>query len=100
MVSAALLRKSFSAIASGLGVRRFRIAGLLYLVGAILSLFNIGFLIVFIAKIALAIAFISVPRKKVYPDKIPPRKIMSILFKSSKAGMLTHSLSFVRWMIM
>jgi uncharacterized membrane protein len=62
--SAIFLRKSLKAVASGLGVRMFRAAALLYLIGAILILFNLGFLIVFIAKIALALAFISVPRKK------------------------------------
>ena len=66
--SAIFLRKSLKAVASGLGVRRFRTAALLYLIGAILSLFTIlGFLIIFIAKITLAIAFLLVPRKKGVP---------------------------------
>jgi len=68
LISAAFLRKSLRAIASGLGVRRFGTAALLYLIGAVLILFTIlGFLIIFIAEIALAIAFLSVPLKKGVP---------------------------------
>jgi len=64
MASAIFLRKSLNAIASGVGVRKFKVAALLYLIGAILILFTtFGFLIAFIAKIALAVAFLSVPRK-------------------------------------
>jgi uncharacterized membrane protein len=62
--SAVFLRKSLNAVASGLGLRKFKTAALLYFIGAILILFTtLSFFVAFIAKIALAIAFTLMPRQ-------------------------------------
>jgi uncharacterized membrane protein len=75
MASAVFLRKSLKEIDSGLGIRRLSIAALLYLIGAILLFTGMGFLIVLIAQIVLAIAFISIPGQKGGPPSPPPQPV-------------------------
>jgi len=63
MASAIHLRKSVGLIALSLGVKAFRVAALLYLISAILIIAFIGFFILPIAQISLAIAFMLMPRQ-------------------------------------
>jgi uncharacterized membrane protein len=63
IISGIFLRRSYSSIADKLGVGRFRTAGLLYLVGAATSIVLIGFFLIFVAEILVALAFYSIPEK-------------------------------------
>jgi uncharacterized membrane protein len=63
VVSALFLRRAYDTISSGLGVKTFRTAATLYLVGAVLSVILIGFIILFVAEIVQAIAYFSIPEE-------------------------------------
>jgi len=58
--SAVFIRRSYNSIASKLNVRMFETAGLLYLIGAATTIIVIGFPILLIAQILLAVAFFSI----------------------------------------
>jgi uncharacterized membrane protein len=60
VASAVFLRRSFSTIASKLNIHMFETAGLLYLIGAATTIIGIGFLILFVAEILLAVSFFSI----------------------------------------
>ncbi len=72
IISAVFVRRSYSAIASKLGVGMFRTAGLVYLIGAATSIVIIGFFIIFIAQVLLIVAFFSIPEKTAEPMVPPP----------------------------
>jgi len=61
IVSAVFLRRAYGTIAARLGVGTFRTAATLYLVGAALTIVLIGFILLFIAEIMLAVAYFSMP---------------------------------------
>ena len=67
MISGVFLRKSFNAIASGLSVKMFRTAALLYFLGAILTVVIVGFLLIFVASILQVVAFFSIPENSPQP---------------------------------
>jgi uncharacterized membrane protein len=74
IVSAVFVRRSYSSIASSLGVGMFRTAGLVWLIGAITSIIIIGFFIIFVAQILLIVAFFSMPSRtaELAPPPTPP----------------------------
>lgn len=59
IISAIFFRRSLNSIASKLNVRMFGTAGIIYLIGAIIP--AIGFIIMIVAAILLAVAFFSIP---------------------------------------
>ncbi len=62
IISAIFLRKSYEKIATHLNVNMFRTAALLYLIGAALVIvFGLGFILLFVAQILLIVAFFSIP---------------------------------------
>jgi len=62
IVSAIFLRRSYGKIATFVGVGMFNTAGLLYLIGAALTiLFGVGLIIVLVAAILQIVAFFSLP---------------------------------------
>lgn len=61
IVSAVFLRRSFETIGTKLNVSTFRTAGLLYLIGAATTIVVVGFLLILVAQIMLALAFFSIP---------------------------------------
>ena len=63
IVSAVFVRRSYSSIASRLGVGMFRTAGLVYLIGAATTIIFVGFVIIFVAQILLIVAFFNIPEK-------------------------------------
>ncbi len=65
LASAIFIRRSYGAIASKLGVDMFRTAGLLFLVGAATTIVLVGFLLLFVAQVLLAVAFFSIDETKV-----------------------------------
>jgi len=66
--SAVYLRRSYRTIATKLNVHMFETAGLLYLIGAATTIIVVGFPILLIAQILLAVAFFSIPDQ----SKVPP----------------------------
>lgn len=61
LVSAYFVRKSYSKMSTKLGVGMFSTAGLLYLIGAALTIIFVGFIIIFVALILNIVAFFSIP---------------------------------------
>ncbi len=68
-ISAVFLRRSYSSIASKLNVGMFGTAGTLYLVGAATTIIAIGFLLIFVAQILLAVAFFSIEERAPAPTQ-------------------------------
>lgn len=60
VVASIFLRRSFSLLGEKTGVHAFKTAGFLIFIGAILTIIAVGFLIMWIALIFLAIAFFSI----------------------------------------
>ena len=60
IVSAIFYRKSFNLLAAKSGVNMFGIAGLLLLIGAVLTVILVGFVLMWIAFILLAVGFFSI----------------------------------------
>jgi len=60
IVSAIFVRRAFDKMAAKLNVGTFRTAGMLYFVGALLTIVLVGFLIIFIAFIVQVVAFFSI----------------------------------------
>jgi uncharacterized membrane protein len=60
IIAALFLRRSFSSVGAKTGIHAFYTAGILTLVGAILSIIVIGFLLMWIALIFLAIGFFRI----------------------------------------
>ena|SRR5438552_6000172 len=67
IISAIFLRRAYDKMAGRLGVKMFATAGLLYLIGAVLSVVFVGFFVLFVANILQAIAYFSIP------DEPPPQ---------------------------
>jgi uncharacterized membrane protein len=65
IASAVFLRKSYNTIATKINVHMFETAGLLYLIGAATAIIAVGFLLILVAQILLAVAFFSIN------DRIP-----------------------------
>ena len=63
VTSSVFVRRSFKSIGSRLHVGTFDTAGLLYLIGAATAIIFVGFIIIFIAEILLAVSFFSIPEQ-------------------------------------
>ena len=60
IISSLFVRRAFDGMATKLGVGTFRTAGLLYFVGALLTIVLVGFLLLFVAFIFQVVAFFSI----------------------------------------
>jgi len=60
IISAVFVRRAFDKMATKLNVGTFRTAGMLYFIGALLTIILVGFLILFIAFILQVVAFFSI----------------------------------------
>jgi uncharacterized membrane protein len=60
LVSSIFIRRSYSELGKRLNVGLFGTAGLLYLIGAALTIILVGFILIFIAEILLLVAFFSI----------------------------------------
>ena len=60
IVSSIFLRRAYGTMATKLNVDTFKTAGLLYFIGAILTIVLVGFLILFVAAILQIVAFFSI----------------------------------------
>ena len=61
IVSAIFIRRSYDTMAVKLNVGTFKTAGILYFVGAILTIILVGLIILFIAAIVQIVAFFAIP---------------------------------------
>ena len=71
ILTALLYRKSLGILASKSGVGLFGTAGLLLLIGAVLTIIVIGFLLIWISFLLIAIAFFSMKPTAVEPQPSP-----------------------------
>jgi uncharacterized membrane protein len=72
LVSAIFLRRTYDTIGTRLNVNMFHTTGLLYLIGAALTIVIVGLLIVLIAEILQIVAFFSIPDQ--LPSAMPPQQ--------------------------
>jgi uncharacterized membrane protein len=63
VASAVFLRRTYSSMASKLNVKMFDTAGLLYLIGAATAIIGVGFIVILVAEILLAVSFFSIPEQ-------------------------------------
>lgn len=67
IITALFYRKSFNLLAAKSGVNMFSTAGLLLLIGAVLTIILVGFIIIWIAFILLAVGFFSIKTTTTQP---------------------------------
>lgn len=67
VITALFYRKSFNLLAAKSGVNMFSTAGLLLLIGAVLTIILVGFIIIWIAFILLAVGFFSIKTTTTQP---------------------------------
>jgi len=72
VIAAIFYRKSLNMLSSKSGVGMFSTAGLLLLIGAILTIIVIGIIIIWIAIILLAVAFFSIKTQPAQPPESTP----------------------------
>lgn len=72
VIAAIFYRKSLSLTAGKTGVGMFGTAGMLILIGAVLTIILVGFILIWIAMILLAVAFFSIRAETAQPPPAPP----------------------------
>jgi uncharacterized membrane protein len=73
IISAIFFRKSLTSLSTKSGEKIFETAGLLWLIGAILTIVLIGFILIGIAWILIAIGFFSIKTTATQPPTAPPQ---------------------------
>ncbi|MDA4125513.1 MAG: DUF996 domain-containing protein [Thaumarchaeota archaeon] len=63
LVAAIFVRKSYGSMATKLGVGMFSTSGLIFLIGAALTIVLVGFILIFVSEILNIIAFFSIPEQ-------------------------------------
>ena len=71
-VAAIFYRKSLTTLAEKTGVGRFGTAGLLLLVGAVLTIIAVGFLLIWVTLILLTVAFFQIRAEPPQPPPMTP----------------------------
>jgi len=72
ILSAFFIRRSYRSMGSRLGVGMFGTAGLLYLIGAALTIVIVGFVVILVAEILNIVAFFSIPDQPVQQPQASP----------------------------
>jgi uncharacterized membrane protein len=72
VISAIFYRKSLSLLAKKSGVNMFSTAGLLLLIGAVLTIIIVGFILILVAVILIAVGFFSIKTEPAQPPPVPP----------------------------
>ncbi|MEM0440091.1 MAG: DUF996 domain-containing protein [Candidatus Caldarchaeum sp.] len=72
VASSIFLRKSLNLTGDALGIKLFKTAGLLVLLGAALTIILVGFIISIIAYVLMAVAFFQIPQVGGQPPPPPP----------------------------
>lgn len=70
IISAILVRRSYDSMSKKLGVGMFATTGLIYLIGAALTIIVVGVIILFVAMILNIVAFFSIPDQQL-PQQMP-----------------------------
>ncbi len=86
IVSAYFVRLSYDSMGSKLGVSMFGTAGLLYLIGAALTIILVGLVLIFVALILNIVAFFSIPDQPPSAQPGPPSRSPSAPPPSSPGG--------------
>lgn len=73
IISAIFFRKSLTSLSTKSGEKIFETAGLLWLIGAILTIVLIGFILIGIAWILIAVGFFSIKPTATQPPTAPPQ---------------------------
>jgi len=72
VVAAIFFRKSLTTLAEKTGVGRFGTAGLLLLIGAVLTIIVVGFVLICVAEILLIVAFFQIREEPTQPPPMKP----------------------------
>ena len=72
VVAAIFYRKSLTTLAEKTGVGRFGTAGLLLLIGAVLTIIVVGFVLIWVALILLTVAFFQIREEPTQPPPMTP----------------------------
>jgi uncharacterized membrane protein len=72
VVAAIFFRKSLTTLAEKTGVGRFGTAGLLLLIGAVLTIIVVGFVLIWVAEILLIVAFFQIREEPTQPPPMKP----------------------------
>jgi len=72
VVAAIFFRKSLTALAEKTGIGRFGTAGLLLLIGAVLTIVVIGFVLIWVALILVTVAFFQIREEPTQPPPMTP----------------------------
>ena len=72
VVGSVFLRRSFTSLSAKTGVNLFSTVGLLTLIGAVLTIIVVGFVLLWVALILLAVAFFSIKTTVAEPPPAPP----------------------------
>jgi len=83
IVSSIFIRRSYDTMASKLNVGMFGTAGMLYFIGAILTIILVGFVILFVAAVLQIIAFFSIADSS---PSIQPKPVAGTMASSPPAG--------------
>jgi len=97
IISSLFVRRAFDGMANKLGVGTFRTAGLLYFVGALLTIVLIGFVLLFVAFILQVVAFFSIndssPMAQVQPQ-VPTTAQPGLKYCASCGTQMASSAAF------
>ena len=80
VISSIFVRRAFDGMANKLGVGTFRTAGLLYFIGALLTIILVGFILLFVAFILQVVAFFSIG------DSLPSSQLQPQMQATTPAG--------------
>lgn len=72
VMSAFFVRRSYGAIASKTSIHMFSTAGLLYLIGAALTIVLVGFVLILVSEILNIVAFFSIPDQPLQTQQPQP----------------------------
>jgi uncharacterized membrane protein len=72
VVAAIFYRKSLTTLAEKTGIGRFGTAGLLILIGAVLTIIVVGFLLIWVALILVTVAFFQIREEPTQPPPMTP----------------------------
>lgn len=87
IVSSLFIRRAYDTMATKLNVGTFRTAGLLYFIGAILTIVLVGFIILFIAAIVQIVAYFGIPDTAQGSQAPPSNQPMSTPMQAAQPGM-------------
>mgnify|MGYP001116757410 CR=1 FL=1 len=105
-IAVLFFRKSLNLLSAKTGIGMFGTAGLLMLIGAILTIIIVGLILVWVAWILVAVAFFSIRTQPIQPQAPPPTKhanqtqiLYLFIFLESNSILEKRILTFVKEII-